>query len=159
RKRTFLTCTVALLVSSFARTCVVDAESLGRLPDQDLLRAHEEGEEERGAEELEHITDGRLPSRMLKCQLQRCLIAARAGLPVPPSLQAEPAPYYGVLLSLQSPPETRGTRVGTDWRIACTAQGLHQLATAQDRLFPSPLLTGSAPFPSEMLLPSWASFE
>lgn len=158
RKRTFLTCTATLIVPPYARTCVVDAASLGRQPALDLLRAQEEREGAQVAEELEQAT-GQLPSRVLKSQLLRCLIAARPGLPVPPSVQLEPAPYYGVLLSLQPPPETGGAQARTDWRIACTAQGLHQLATAQDRLFPSPLLSGSSPIPSEMLLPSWASSE
>jgi len=151
RKRTFLTCTVTLIVPPYARTCVVDAASLGRQPVLDLLQAQV-------ADEVAHAT-GRLPSRVLKCQLQRCLIAARPGLPLPPSVQLEPAPYYGVLLSLQPPPETGGAQARADWHIACTAQGLHQLATAQDRLFPSPLITGCAPLPEEMLLPSWAVSE
>jgi hypothetical protein len=74
-------------------------------------------------------------------------------------VQLDPAPYFGVLLSLQPPPETAGVQAHAGWRIACTAQGPHRLARAQDRLFPSPVLTGPAPFPEEMLLPSWASFE
>jgi hypothetical protein len=158
RARTFLTCTVTLLVPPYARTCVVDAASLGKLPEQDLLRAQEECAGAQGPVVSEQAT-GQLPARALKRQLQRCLFAARAGLPLPPSLQVEPAPYYGVLLSLQAPEASGSPQARADWHITCTAQGPHQLATAQERLFPAPLATGSTPLPSEMLLPSWASAE
>jgi hypothetical protein len=152
RKRTFLTFTVALLVPPYAHTCVVDASSLAQQPSLDLLHLLE-------ARLAEEAAEGRLSSHALKSQLQRCTIAARSGLPVPPGVQLDPAPYYGVLLSLQPPDEAEDAQGRSGWGMACTAQGPHQLATARERLFHPPVPTGAAPLPAEILLPSWASCE
>jgi hypothetical protein len=158
RSRTVRTLRADLLVPPYAHSCVVDAESLlSPVPHGLLLLLEQRLAADEDGQEATALCQ--LPAHALSVQLRLSTIAARDGLPVPPALQIDPAPYYGVLLALQPPGESGSGALTPGWAITCTTQGPHQLSLAQARLFPPPVFSGAQPFPTELLLPSWASAE